>query len=623
MRHYLIAALALVACKKDAVKTPTTSRSPAAADALWALAPEGASVGVVVTPRALELLEGGVTTVQAFVKASPELAPLAAQLDARLEELLGGGFTSLAALGIDRSRGFAMWETSAGGVMVVPVGDRAKLLQQFHLDDRGADHLGGLTCKTINAALVCAADAAALATLGRGAVPKPITAIGARGDIELVVDGPTALGAVVQLEPGAFVIRGGAVAPPALARMLDGRSKARIGAGTTAGFGVLSLTGLLANVPDGPLVAGVTLGALVRTIGGPLTVTVAAGTTTPDVRVPLTDPSLAATVIAHCAELVPPAMLAPQQPPGGCRIVVPQYNTELDVWVDGKELRVGKQGAAAAARSVPMTALGDELAGGEWTAAFWGRGTIVGAFGLGALPPTMPGGAAMVTRLLALFNELGVAVRLEGPTTMFVVGGRTVWANPPDVTAKVLAIAPEDIAAGKSDRAAAIAKAAPRSPFAGDLAAGPGGLMVPSAVVGMLAAVAIPAFMDYTTRAKRSEAELNLGAIGKAAKVYYIEHGELPKGAAPLTPARSCCEDPSRKCQPVAADWMVPAWDVLDFGIDDPFYYRYAYTSDGATLTATAASDLDCDGTEATWTMVVSTTGGTPEMTITRPTTPD
>ena len=42
-------------------------------------------------------------------------------------------------------------------------------------------------------------------------------------------------------------------------------------------------------------------------------------------------------------------------------------------------------------------------------------------------------------------------------------------------------------------------------------------LMIVVAIIGILAAVAIPAFLDYMKKSKRSEAELNLNSSEKGA----------------------------------------------------------------------------------------------------------
>src|SRR5271154_338223 len=46
-------------------------------------------------------------------------------------------------------------------------------------------------------------------------------------------------------------------------------------------------------------------------------------------------------------------------------------------------------------------------------------------------------------------------------------------------------------------------------------------LMIVVAIIGILAAVAIPAFMDYMKKSKHTEASLQLNKIGKNDKVYY------------------------------------------------------------------------------------------------------
>jgi Tfp pilus assembly protein PilE len=126
-------------------------------------------------------------------------------------------------------------------------------------------------------------------------------------------------------------------------------------------------------------------------------------------------------------------------------------------------------------------------------------------------------------------------------------------------------------------------------------------------VVGVLGAVAIPAFMDYMHKSKASEASLELNKLGKNAKVYFITNSEFPKGTAAQLPKSSggkgCCGSPNNKCA-VSTEWASdPVWSQLDFQIDEPGNYRYTYTSDGKSFLATAVGDLDCDGEEATYTL--------------------
>ncbi|EMT3864252.1 pilin, partial [Neisseria gonorrhoeae] len=59
-------------------------------------------------------------------------------------------------------------------------------------------------------------------------------------------------------------------------------------------------------------------------------------------------------------------------------------------------------------------------------------------------------------------------------------------------------------------------------------------LMIVIAIVGILAAVALPAYQDYTARAQVSEAILLAEGQKSAVTEYYLNHGEWPEdnGAA-------------------------------------------------------------------------------------------
>ena len=119
---------------------------------------------------------------------------------------------------------------------------------------------------------------------------------------------------------------------------------------------------------------------------------------------------------------------------------------------------------------------------------------------------------------------------------------------------------------------------------------------------------------------RRSEAEINLVAINKAADAEFSEKGFYPVGTVGPTPGQSCCAFPSKKCPVVASDWQgVPIWDALGFEQHRPFYFRYAYTSDGKRFTATAVGDLDCDGTTVTYTLEGDGTTGAPTSTLSKP----
>ncbi|SBO73039.1 pilin monomer [Neisseria gonorrhoeae] len=72
-------------------------------------------------------------------------------------------------------------------------------------------------------------------------------------------------------------------------------------------------------------------------------------------------------------------------------------------------------------------------------------------------------------------------------------------------------------------------------------------LMIVIAIVGILAAVALPAYQDYTARAQVSEAILLAEGQKSAVTEYYLNHGEWPPTTAlpawhpPLRHQRQIC----------------------------------------------------------------------------------
>jgi len=149
-------------------------------------------------------------------------------------------------------------------------------------------------------------------------------------------------------------------------------------------------------------------------------------------------------------------------------------------------------------------------------------------------------------------------------------------------------------------------------------------LMIVVAIIGILAAVAIPAFMDYMKRSKKTEASLQLNKIGKNAKRVYSERAAYIIGTAAQLPAKpgsgGCCGGPSNHCAAVAASFAADAtWKQIDFQIEEPSLFYYDYTGTASTFTAKATGDLDCDGTEIVFTLAGTATSGNPAVVLTEP----
>jgi type IV pilus assembly protein PilA len=143
-------------------------------------------------------------------------------------------------------------------------------------------------------------------------------------------------------------------------------------------------------------------------------------------------------------------------------------------------------------------------------------------------------------------------------------------------------------------------------------------LMIVVAIIGILAAVAIPAFMKYIRRSKTVEATMNIRKLFDSSVSYYeAEHSttagvilakQFPTSVGPSPGAKGfCCGKPGDKCAPSPTSFQDAngSWAALNFSVDDPFYYVYQYTSSGvdtaATFHADAYGDLDCDGIFSTY----------------------
>lgn len=142
-------------------------------------------------------------------------------------------------------------------------------------------------------------------------------------------------------------------------------------------------------------------------------------------------------------------------------------------------------------------------------------------------------------------------------------------------------------------------------------------LMIVVAIIGILAAVAIPAYMKYIRRSKATEAVLGLRTIYEGARAYVMETvvkkgGEIIPSqfptTEPLTPASKCCGNPGDKCPPDPLVWETPTWHAVKFDrADRPHYYQYEFVAQGegpgSSFTARAQGDLDCDDEFSTFEM--------------------
>jgi len=138
-------------------------------------------------------------------------------------------------------------------------------------------------------------------------------------------------------------------------------------------------------------------------------------------------------------------------------------------------------------------------------------------------------------------------------------------------------------------------------------------LMIVVAIIGILAAVAIPGFMKYIKDSKTSEAKTNIKAVAEGAVSFYqTEHPEGVAGTSFFTrqyPSADYCKSLGGGGTCVANDiqpalqapgakgqgtWTAEPWLSLNFQTSGPVYYSYNYY--GSKGDASAGSKFAIQG---------------------------
>ena len=113
-------------------------------------------------------------------------------------------------------------------------------------------------------------------------------------------------------------------------------------------------------------------------------------------------------------------------------------------------------------------------------------------------------------------------------------------------------------------------------------------LMIVVAILGILAAVAIPAFINYMKRAKTSEATINIDRMYEGQVAYY--EAKLVPANIDISSATRCIAAPQPMYpdgDPGAYEYIaspaimlsVSTWKALDFSLSDNHFFAYSFDS--------------------------------------------
>jgi type IV pilus assembly protein PilA len=135
-------------------------------------------------------------------------------------------------------------------------------------------------------------------------------------------------------------------------------------------------------------------------------------------------------------------------------------------------------------------------------------------------------------------------------------------------------------------------------------------LMIVVAIIGILAAIAIPNFLRFQLKAKTSEGKTNIAAIRTAEQSYYSEFGGYVSSQGDS--GRSGA--PSGAVKGVFDGTTALGFDTIGWSPEGQVYFVYSVaSSDGTGMLVTADADIDANGTPQAWGYNKTPISGTPE----------
>jgi type IV pilus assembly protein PilA len=122
-------------------------------------------------------------------------------------------------------------------------------------------------------------------------------------------------------------------------------------------------------------------------------------------------------------------------------------------------------------------------------------------------------------------------------------------------------------------------------------------LMIVVAIIGILAAIAIPNFLRFQLKAKTSEGKTNIAAIRTAEQSYYSEFGGYVSSAGDSNGGT-----PPGAVKAVFDGSTALGFDTIGWSPEGQVYFMYSVaSSDGTGMLITADADIDANATPQAW----------------------
>jgi len=139
-------------------------------------------------------------------------------------------------------------------------------------------------------------------------------------------------------------------------------------------------------------------------------------------------------------------------------------------------------------------------------------------------------------------------------------------------------------------------------------------LVIAVGIIGLLASMAIPGFIRYQNKARRSEAFTNVSAIARSEKSYFAEQGTFFEAPThPITTAVALNAEQHEWTAAAATDFAGLGWEPegrvrYSYDVNTGATACFGGDCQGTCFTATAYGDVDQDDTAAAVVIVQSGT---------------